>query len=119
MDIKQEKRCWIGSLLVCGLLVCCGLLISSPSSGENIEISNDSLSGYIELDSEGYLVPVANGQKSDFENSTEPFNVDALRSKETQVDKKQRLKNQEVLNHLYRNIKLYDSGVLNYDKKIN
>ena len=119
MDITQEKRCWAGLLLVIGLLACCGLLISSPSSGENIEITNDSLSGYIEHDSEGYLVPVTNGQKSDFENSTEPFNADALRSKETPVDKNQRLRNQEVLNRLYRNIKLYDSGVLNYDKKIN
>jgi hypothetical protein len=118
MDIKQEKR-WVWLLLATGWLVCCGLIFSSPSKGENTPITNDPLSDYIEDDSEYCLTPFTNGQQSDLESSAKPSGCDVIKGKEIQVDESQRLKNQEVLNQLYKNIKLYDSGVLNYDKKIN
>ena len=38
---------------------------------------------------------------------------------EFEIDPERVKRNQEVLNELYRNVYRYDSGVLNYEKKIN
>ena len=120
MDISQERRFqWIvlifrWVLIYQGLLVNAYLWAQEPPSvtakrdGNCYEYVNEKNGHSLMGETESTL----------HEDSTD-LDKGCRGAKLHQLDKNQRLRNQEVLDHLYNNIKLYDSGVLNYDKKIN
>ena len=111
MDIIRDQSYVMNPrLIVLVLLFSCLMNENSKSLAEELNSNKALESGVVEAN-----LLTESGSKSELKPSK------TQRAAKTLVKKKtsRQSKNQEVLNQLYNNIWLNDSGVLNYDKKIN
>ena len=120
MDISKERRIqWI-VLILRWLLIYQELLVNAYSwAQEPPSVTTKPDGDCFEYVNEKHGHSLMGETESTLHEDSTDLGRSCRGAKLHQLDKSQRLRNQEVLDHLYNNIKLYDSGVLNYDKKIN
>jgi len=120
MDIIQERRFqWIAWITI-GALVFYKLLFSTHFwADEATSVTKQYSLDCFECETEEHQnSPIVKSGSGLNKNARSSENSDVT-GKSNRLGKNKRLRNQKVLNALYNNIKLYDSGVLNYEKKIN